>query len=237
MTRKLIPVSKIVSLQDFQCLKPWAAAEYVSMLTVSSSRMNLKSLYDDAISVLHVWKYQLPADQTGQTLWVQDPNPEGFTLNSRPHYLSRYLCTISSVQTYDVQFKLCFDLFQRGHTESQLRLNTLRAAAMERAASHCVDQLRIRAWGSSVEAQTAGGISFCPQQHCHHLVALIHAATAWNENVPLSAVPLTVAWTAASEAAHTRARPSKLLPPPPLSDSEKHHAPIRPMKKILFHSH
>lgn len=29
---------------------------------------------------------------------------------------------------------------------------------------------------SHMEAQTAGGISFSPQQHCHHLVAVILAA-------------------------------------------------------------
>lgn len=52
----------------------------------------------------------------------------------------------------------------------------LKSDGVTTVASHCVAQLHC-------EGINAAGGTSCPQQHCHHLVASIHAAATWNENV------------------------------------------------------
>lgn len=89
----------------------------------------------------------------------------------------------SKIQVYNLQ--LLVDLFKRGG----------RSSAGVGLCKVCRDEwweLCIKPWCCTVE-----GFPFCPQQHCHHLVALVHAATTWKENVRPE---MTAGWRAAREA-------------------------------------
>lgn len=139
--------------------------------------MNLKSFYYDAICDLHVSISELASNGSNTFLcrtlflkvWLRHIICQDIYAQSLNHE-----CTIYS-------FSL---ICSREVIDSQLRSIPFRSIGMKRVASHCGNQLCVRPWSSTVEAEKLQeGFTFRPQQHCHHLVALIHAATAWDENV------------------------------------------------------